>query len=182
MIHPHTELRLCSPEVGQSVVATAPLPRGTIVWVRDPLDACWPVAEVMGWPEAYRPLLYRTCFVIGSVVVQPWDHARNMNHSCDASCAGTEFGFEVAVRDIGPGEPLTNDYTGFGLPGEPPFLCRCGAPACRGRDVFEAPAAVRQRLSEKFATALHDLPRTPQPLAELLQPGQIERALATAHL
>ena len=178
MIHPQTEVQLFSSEVGHGVVAAAPLPRGTIVWVRDPLDAGWPIDEVMRWPEAYRPFLYQTCFVVGGEVVQPWDHARYMNHSCEPNCAGTEHGFEVALRDIAPGEPLLNDYDGFGLPGEPPFACLCGAAECRGRDVFQASADVRRRRVHALATALLDVRRVSQPLADLLQPGDLERALA----
>lgn len=178
MIHPRTEVRAVSLEVGLGVVATALLPRGTIVWVRDPLDGGWRIEDVMIWPEAYRPLLYQTCFVLGAEVVQPWDHARYMNHSCDPSCAGTEHGFEVALREIAPGEPLTNDYDGFALRGEPPFLCTCGAPSCRGRDVFQAPAAARQRRADDLVHALADVTRVPQPLATLLQPGQLDRAVA----
>ena len=180
MIHPQTEVRLVSAAVGRGVVATALLPRGTIVWIRDPLDAGWPIAEVTNWPDAYRALLYQTCFVLGGEVVQPWDHARLMNHSCEPTCGGTEHGFEVALRDIAPGEPLSNDYHGFGLPGEPPFECTCGAASCRGRHVFHAPEAIRRRHARNLATALADVQRVPQPLADLLRPGQLERALASS--
>jgi hypothetical protein len=179
MIHPQTEVRLFSSPLGRGVVATAPLPLGTVVWVRDPLDAGWAVDEVMRWPEVYRPLLHRTCLVIGDEVVQPWDDARYMNHSCEPSCGGTVFGFEVALHDIAPGEPLTNDYDGFGLPGEPSFPCRCGAASCRGEDVFHAPDTARRHLAEALTRALAAVHCVPQPLTDLLHSGRLERAIAS---
>ena len=38
MIHPNTELRFINKEVGYGVVATKPIPAGTITWVLDKLD------------------------------------------------------------------------------------------------------------------------------------------------
>jgi hypothetical protein len=38
MIHPNTELRFISPEVGYGVVAREFIPKGTITWVLDELD------------------------------------------------------------------------------------------------------------------------------------------------
>ena len=38
MIHPHTELRFISPEVGYGVFATALIPEGTITYVKDSLE------------------------------------------------------------------------------------------------------------------------------------------------
>ena len=38
MIHPHSELRFVSPEIGLGVFATQFIPKGTITWVFDPLD------------------------------------------------------------------------------------------------------------------------------------------------
>jgi hypothetical protein len=179
VIHPHTEVRDQPAPLGRGVVATAFLPRGTIVWVRDPLDAGWSVDDVMRWPEVYRPVLYRTCLVIGTEVVQPWDDARYKNHSCEPSCGGTASGFEVALRDIAPGEALTNDYDGFGLPGEPPFPCRCGVASCRGQHVFSASEADRRRQARQLALALDAVRLVPQPLAGLLSPQQIESAIAS---
>jgi len=37
MIHPHTELRFISEQVGHGVLATQIIPRGTMVYVKDRL-------------------------------------------------------------------------------------------------------------------------------------------------
>ena len=177
MIHPDTAVRLIDPEIGHGVVATARIPQGTITWVRDPLDEGWPLEEVLRWPPVYWPVLYRTCLLIDRTVVQPWDHARLVNHACAPNCAGTQFGFEVALRDIDPGEQLTNDYDGFALPGDPPFACKCGGPECRGLDVYRASAEVRLRLETRVGEALRHASLVPQPLLDLLQPGRLAAAL-----
>ena len=39
-----------------------------------------------------------------------WDHARFVNHSFKANCLSTAYDFEIAIRDIRPGEQLTDDY------------------------------------------------------------------------
>lgn len=38
MIHPSTELRLVSPHVGYGVFASRTIPKGSLVFVQDPLD------------------------------------------------------------------------------------------------------------------------------------------------
>ena len=38
MIHPSTELRLVSPHVGYGVYASQHIPKGSLVYVQDPLD------------------------------------------------------------------------------------------------------------------------------------------------
>lgn len=38
MIHPNTELKMVSPEMGIGVFATKFIPKGTITWVQDELD------------------------------------------------------------------------------------------------------------------------------------------------
>lgn len=179
MMHPATDVRFISAALGRGVIATAPLPRGTVIWVLDPLDASWPVAEVMSWPDVYRPLLSRTCFMSEGLVVQPWDHARYMNHACEPNCGGHDQRFRVALRDISSGEQLTEDYDGFGLPNEPSFACACGAAACRGRDVFQSSAGARQLLRRACLEALADARCLPQPLAEFLQPGLLDQWLAS---
>jgi hypothetical protein len=59
-----------------------------------------------------------------------WDLARYINHSCDANCRSAGFDFEVAIRDIHPGDELSDDYGSLNL--EYDFPCSCGTPQCRG--------------------------------------------------
>src|SRR5262249_35167952 len=58
-----------------------------------------------------------------------WDHGRFVNHSCEPSCRSTGFDLEIAVRDILPGEQLTDDYGSLNVDYE--FACSCGSTQCR---------------------------------------------------
>lgn len=111
MIHPDTELRYVSPEIGHGVFATRPIPKGAIVWVQDPLDRVISPEEMSGldpmlWERAstycYRDREGR--------FVMSWDHNRYINHSFNPNCMMTPYGLELAVRDIQPDEQLTEDY------------------------------------------------------------------------
>jgi uncharacterized protein len=50
-----------------------------------------------------------------------WDHSRFVNHSFHSNCISTAYNFELAVRDIYPGEELTDDYGYLNV--TEPFLC-----------------------------------------------------------
>lgn len=111
MIHPDTEVRFISDSVGYGVVAKKLIPKGTITWVQDDLDRVFTKEEiekinpeVLGYLETY-------CFINGKgESVLCWDHARQVNHSFNPSCMSTAYDFEIAIRDIHPGEQLTDDY------------------------------------------------------------------------
>jgi hypothetical protein len=130
MIHPHTELRFISDTMGFGVVATAPIPRGTITWARDPLDRAMSAEEVDTLGPLFRAQLDKFTFVdrAGRRVLC-WDIARYVNHACDAPCLAPGFDFELAVRDIAPGEQVCDDYATLNL--LEPFECACGAAQCR---------------------------------------------------
>ncbi|MBK8809075.1 MAG: SET domain-containing protein-lysine N-methyltransferase [Bacteroidales bacterium] len=42
--------------------------------------------------------------------IMPWDHTKYVNHSFYANTMLTPYGFEIAIKDIKPGEQITNDY------------------------------------------------------------------------
>lgn len=111
MIHPHTELRFISEEIGNGVVATKFIPAGTITWVLDSLDRELASSEV----ESLHPLCKNTFYTYsyrnssGNYVLC-WDHGRFVNHSFKSNCISTAYDFELAIRDIQPGEQLTDDY------------------------------------------------------------------------
>ena len=130
MIHPHTELRFINDQIGYGVVATRLIPCGTITWVRDAFDQSLSAAQVERMAPIYRDIAAKYCFVDarGNLVLC-WDLARYVNHSCDPSCRSAGYDFELAVRDIHPGEELTDDYGSLNL--EYDFICCCGSAMCR---------------------------------------------------
>lgn len=131
MIHPATELRYISPSIGFGVYATAFIAKGTIVYVQDALEIVLPADHPLLSAEIYQPILdkYSTVEKDGSRLLS-WDIARYVNHSCQSNSLSTGYGFEIAVRDIQPGEEITDDYGLFNLPYDMP--CSCGHPDCRG--------------------------------------------------
>jgi len=166
MIHPHTELKLVSPEVGFGVFATQLIPRGTITWVLDPLDQIFDSARAAKLLERLRESAFRR-FVYrdgnGDTVLL-WDHSRYICHSCDANTAGLpDVTFSIAIRDIHPGEQFTQDYgevVGFDA-----FACECGSPRCRG--IVGPPDDTRSSQRDRIVVeAIRDgiERRVPQPL------------------
>lgn len=111
MIHPDTELRFISPEVGYGVVAKKFIPKGTITWVLDKLDREFTPEKVEELGSDYAELLDTYCYRNnkGNLVLC-WDIARFVNHSFNSNCLTTAYDFEIAIRDIQPGEQLTDDY------------------------------------------------------------------------
>lgn len=111
MIHPHTQLCYIDDAIGFGVFATVPIPRGTIVWVRDPLDREMTPDELdtlhPGLLERASKYCYRNAH--GHYILC-WDHTRYVNHSFKPNCVATPYHFEIAVRDIAAGEQITNDY------------------------------------------------------------------------
>jgi len=175
VLHPHTTLAWIDDEVGVGVVATRPIPRGTLTWVRDPLDLTLTPDQVHKLGPAYAEQLDRYAYQEADGLVLCWDLGRFLNHHCEANClamGGTPF--EVAVRDIAVGEQLCDEYGTLGLSG--PMPCRCGSPACRGVVQPDDGQRLAPWLWERFLGGLAHVRDVPQPLWEL-GGAAVERAL-----
>jgi len=111
MIHPKTELRFISNEIGYGVVATEYLPAGTITWVQDKLDRVFTPIEFQSIEPIYQAILDTYTFrnKYGNYILC-WDNGRYVNHSFNSNCLTTAYNFEIAIRDINPGDQLTDDY------------------------------------------------------------------------
>src|SRR5262245_27627271 len=181
MIHPNTRLATIDGVVGQGLVATRPIPLGTITWVLDDLDRVFTAPEIAALPTCYEPMIDQWTFDDGhGRHVLCWDIGRFMNHSCECNCAGSELGFEVALRDIDPGEQLTNDYEVFVLESREWFECRCGAPPCRGVVAQGRSPSVVEAVLLRVRLAIPAVDRVAQPLLPLMRPHQL--AAAVTHL
>lgn len=111
MIHPHTEIRFINDQKGHGVVATKFIPAGTITWALDKLDREFSPADFEKLDPLYQNILetYTYRNKDGNLVLC-WDNGRFVNHSFKSNCMSTAYDFEIAIRDIEPGEELTDDY------------------------------------------------------------------------
>lgn len=117
MIHPDTELRFISNEIGYGVVATKFIPAGTITWVLDKLDREFSPLEFQQMEPIYQNILdFYTFRNNNGNFVLCWDNGRFVNHSFNSNCLTTAYDFEIAIRDIHPGEQLTDDYGYLNIP------------------------------------------------------------------
>jgi hypothetical protein len=168
MIHPHTELRFINETIGYGVVATRLIPRGTITWVRDAFDQVFSAARIDRLEPIYRDIIAKYCFVDAKGdFILCWDLARYVNHACDPTCRSAGYDFELAVRDIQPGEELTDDYGALNL--EYDFTCCCGSANCRGKIRPSDLLRYADRWDEAVAEPFRLLSKVPQPLWPLVQ-------------
>ncbi|KAA3651625.1 MAG: SET domain-containing protein [Bacteroidetes bacterium] len=111
MIHPKTELKFISKEIGYGVVATEFIPAGTITWALDKLDREFSLIEFQSFEPIYQNILdYYTFRNNNGNFVLCWDNGKYVNHSFNSNCLTTAYDFEIAIRDIHVGEQLTDDY------------------------------------------------------------------------
>lgn len=111
MMHPFTEIQFISDEIGHGVVATRFIPKGTITWVQDELDQIYTPQQVAKMHKLSQEMIDKYSFRNnkGNFVLC-WDISKYVNHSFKSNCLTTAYDFEVAIRDIYPGEELTDDY------------------------------------------------------------------------
>lgn len=111
MLHPNTALGYIDDTIGHGVIATRLIPAGTITWVLDDLDMEFTPEEIGKMPRQQKEYMETYCYRNnkGNHILC-WDYSRFVNHSFDSNCLSTAYDFEIAVRDIQPGEQLTDDY------------------------------------------------------------------------
>lgn len=110
-MHPDTEVQFINEIVGYGVVAKKFIPKGTITWVQDGLDRILSPLEVQEMHPGIQEQVEKFSFRNNKgQLVLCWDHAKYVNHSFNANCLSSAYDFEIAVRDIHPGEQLTDDY------------------------------------------------------------------------
>jgi len=178
MIHPDSELRFVSPLIGYGLFATKIIPKGTITWVFDPLDQVISESECSAFSPVLRQYLKKYSYLNGNGDrILCWDHARYVNHSCIPACLAGGFDFEIAVRDILPGEEITDDYGTLNL--DQGMICHCGATECRGVLKPTDFLTYGEKWDREVEGAFFRLPEVPQPLWELVQEKEtVARVLA----
>ena len=163
MIHPHTELRKVSDLIGSGVFATLPIPKGTIMYVKDPLEVEIPPLRYSSFRHTYKSIVDRYSYIDpqGARIVS-WDIAKFVNHHCDCNTISTGYSFEIAIRDIAAGEEITDEYGLFNLPEE--LLCGCQSPHCRKIISCRDWDLYKEQWDRKALDGLSCLKKVPQPL------------------
>ncbi|MBO0322926.1 SET domain-containing protein [Muricauda sp. CAU 1633] len=179
MIHPDTELRFISNEIGYGVVATKFIPAGTITWVLDQLDREFTPLELQQMDPTYQNILDTYTFRNnkGNYILC-WDNGRYVNHSFNSNCLTTAYDFELAIRDIQPGEQLTDDYGYLNIP--LPF--RAADEGTRRKIVYPDDLLKYYKVwDKKIEKVFGNITKLQQPLRPLLTKGlwnQVERIVA----
>lgn len=131
MIHPSTELFERRDLKGYGVRATANIPMGTLLWVRDPLDIALDPHEVAALRSPLREEVDRLGYMdrAGRTIVC-WDAGRYVNHRCQPTMRSVGEDAMVAIANVEVGEEITCDYAECNL--SVPLQCLCGTSDCRG--------------------------------------------------
>ena len=174
MIHPHTELRFISPEKGYGVVATQLIPKGTITWAGDPLDQVFTAAQVKKLPKLLQDKVDTYSYIDSKGrFILCWDHARFVNHSYTSNCISTAYNFELAIRDIYPGEELTDDYGYLNVPQPIDFPAEPGSK--RKRVMPDDLLHFHTEWDKKLKSAFRMFNMVPQPLKQLIEEKYVEK-------
>lgn len=130
MFHPDSRLHTFNRSIGQGVIATKKIPKGTVVWVRDSLDIVVRGDQRALLVDELLPLLDRLGYQDheGNWTLC-WDNAKYVNHSCNPVMRGIGPDAMIAIRDIQEGEELTCDYAECNLAQD--LVCKCGSNKCR---------------------------------------------------
>lgn len=176
-MHPDTELRFINEEIGYGVVAKNLIPRGTITWVQDPLDRILSANEIQHMPSRVQEQVEKYSFRNNKGdYVLCWDLAKYVNHSFKANCLSSAYDFEVAVRDIQPGEQLTDDY-GYLNISEPFKAVDEGA----GRDTVYPDDLLHyhEEWDRQLEEAFKDFKKVNQPLLDLVPASVLQKVEAS---
>jgi len=178
-MHPHTELRFINDAIGYGVFATEFIPQGTIIWILDALDQKFDQASIAAVDPFLRKRLLKYCYRDEQgIYILCWDIARYVNHSFHASCIATPYKFELAARDIYPGDELTDNYGYFNL--DKPFYCH---PEDNSSRTIVLPDDILRYYPEwdsQAAAAMQCFNRVAQPLRHLIAPTYSQKVNAIA--
>jgi hypothetical protein len=167
MIHPKTELRFISENVGYGVFATDLIPEGSITYVKDSLELVISPTNYLMHSEEMQDTIEKYSYrdEAGNQIVS-WDFAKYVNHCCNCNTISTGYGFEIAIRDIQAGEQITDEYGIFNLEYE--MVLVCGEFGCRKTirpDDFDQ---YYQDWDEKIKGSIVNLFQVEQPLLPLV--------------
>ena len=167
MIHPHTCIRYIDDVIGYGVFATQLIPKGTIVYVKDDLEIDISPEQYHSLPSAFRQTVDKYSFIDekGHRIVS-WDFAKYVNHCCNCNTISTGYGFEIAIRDIHPGDEITDEYGLFNM--EADMFVNCKYENCRGRVKVNDIDTYYEQWDDQVFQALQQMDQVEQLLWPLL--------------
>ena len=179
MIHPDTELRYINDSIGYGVFARKLIPKGTITWIPDPLQKILKPEEVDSLPRVFQEVIYKYAYrnKDGQYVIE-YDLGRFINHSSKSNCLTTAYDFELAIRDILPGEELTDDYGTLNI--DAPFECLPEPGTSRTLILPDDILRYHEEWDAYLEDAFNQLMHVEQPLIQYLSDELRETALAVA--
>lgn len=179
MMHPDTEIGFVNETIGYGVFATKFIPKGTITWALDDLDQTFNESYVNSLNLIQRRTLLKYCYRDnrGNYILC-WDLGKYVNHSFNANCITTAYEFEVAIRDIYPGEQLTDDYGYLNL--DEPFSCVPEPNSYRTKVTPDDILYFYQEWDEKVAEAIKYFNKVEQPLRSFIQSNFVNKVNAAA--
>ena len=180
MIHPDTELRKVNDTIGYGVFAKCAIPKGTIVYVKDPLEIEVMPDRFAQLDPAYQTIVNWFSYIDERAVrIVSWDIAKYVNHCCRPNTLSTGYGFEIDIRDIAAGEQITDEYGMFNLPA--PLDCCCGDPGCRGRITGEDFNVYGRQWDRQARAALRCFGQVPQPLVKFMDTQMYQELMQYLH-
>jgi SET domain-containing protein len=174
MIHPHTEIRHISDLIGYGVFATRFIPKGTITYIKDPLEIDISPDMYASLPTDVQVQAEKYSFIDErGHRIMSWDFAKFVNHCCDCNTMSTGYGFEVAIRDIQAGEELTDEYGLFNLEHEFPITCTKSG--CRMKLTPADISIYADKWDVQLKEALMSFRNVAQPLGHLMDTDTAQR-------
>lgn len=167
MIHPHTRLHHINDLIGYGVFATEFIPKGTITYVKDALEPEISPEEYAQHPPDMQEVIEKYSYTDerGFRIIS-WDFGKYVNHCCHCNTMSTGYGFEIAIRDIMPGEEITDEYGIFNI--EFPLQLECKYADCRGMVCKQDFDNLYRQWDEQLRPAIAILNTVQQPLFNFL--------------
>ncbi len=124
MLHPDTELRFVNSTIGYGVFSTKKILEGTIVYVKDDLEIVISPEDYIRYSSELKKEIDKYSYIDpeGNRIIS-WDFSKYVNHCCFPNTMSTGYGFEIAIRDIEPGEEITDEYGIFNLEKKMELFC-----------------------------------------------------------
>ncbi|MDH4318580.1 MAG: SET domain-containing protein [Desulfobulbaceae bacterium] len=167
MIHPNTELRFVNTEIGYGVFATASIPKGTIVYVKDQLEIEVTRHKFAKLDKSHQDIVEKYSYIDErGVRIVSWDHAKYVNHKCECNSMSTGYGFEIAIRDIAANEEITDEYGFFNI--STPLAVNCGCVNCRRQILPNDLDTYAHVWDGHVKGALDKVPEVSQPLWDIM--------------